>query len=120
MLLVAMTTRGSSSKFYYSNFIRVAFSNFQFGTKSDVLFRYTRTTPSPGISINKSKAWQTFKRPDDPVNTLRIGDTRGFSEYVGGGTFVEKKMATPYAFKSLAASITHPGYVRWTYIRHHT
>mmetsp|Transcript_49018 Transcript_49018/g.138701 ORF Transcript_49018/g.138701 Transcript_49018/m.138701 type:complete len:1126 (-) Transcript_49018:239-3616(-) len=67
------------------------------------------TYQTHGISINKSKAWQTFKRPDDPVNTLRIGDTRGFSEYVGGGTFVEKKMATPYAFKSLAASITHPG-----------
>jgi len=61
-----------------------------------------------GISINKSKAWHTFRRRGDPVNTLRIGDTRGFSEYVGGGTFTEKKTPSTMHFRSLAACITHP------------
>jgi len=62
-----------------------------------------------GVSINTSKAWHTYSKPGDPVNTLRIGDTRGFSPYVGGGTFTEKKVSRTTSFKSLASCITHPG-----------
>lgn len=62
-----------------------------------------------GININKSKAWHAYRKSGDPVNTLRIGDTTGFSPYVGGGTLTEKKMPTPRHFRSLASCITHPG-----------
>lgn len=79
---------------------------------SDVEGMYATTDEvynTHGISINTSKAWHTHSKPGDPVNTLRIGDTRGFSPYVGGGSFTQKKVPTPYPFKSLASLIAHPG-----------
>jgi hypothetical protein len=46
------------------------------------------------LSLNQAGAWKTFRKPGDPVNTLRVGDTRGFSEYMGGGVFTERKQPT--------------------------
>ena len=67
------------------------------------------TIKARGASINESGGWHTFRKSGDPVNTLRIGDTTGFSPYVGGGTFTEKKVATTHTFRSLAQCVTHPG-----------
>jgi ubiquitin-activating enzyme E1 len=61
------------------------------------------------LNVNKSGVWHTFRKPGDPVNTLRLGDTSGFSPYVGGGTFTERKQPVEVAFRSLAACVTHPG-----------
>jgi len=64
---------------------------------------------SHGISMNKSGEWKTSRSSKDPVNTLRIGDTRGFSPYLGGGTFTERKQPIETSFRSLATCTTHPG-----------
>jgi ubiquitin-activating enzyme E1 len=64
---------------------------------------------SRGVNLNKSGVWKTSRSGKDPVNTLRIGDTRGFSPYIGGGTFTERKQPVETSFRSLATCITHPG-----------
>lgn len=61
------------------------------------------------MNINKSGVWKCSRGSKDPVNTLRIGDTRGFSAYAGGGVFIERKQPFDVAFRSLAACTTHPG-----------
>jgi ubiquitin-activating enzyme E1 len=45
----------------------------------------------------------------DPVNTIRIGDTRNFSAYSSGGIVTEKKVGTLASFKSLAEAMKNPG-----------
>jgi len=67
------------------------------------------TLKEQGLNINAAGGWHTFRKKGDPVNTLRIGDTSGFSPYIGGGFFTEKKMPKTHKFRSLAQCITHPG-----------
>jgi ubiquitin-activating enzyme E1 len=63
-----------------------------------------------GLSINKVPGgWKTYRLKGDPINTLRIGDTRHLSPYMGNGTLTEKKTPVDVAFRSLAACVTHPG-----------
>jgi ubiquitin-activating enzyme E1 len=45
----------------------------------------------------------------DPVNTIRIGDTRNFSPYESGGIVTEKKVGVPASFKPLAEAMKNPG-----------
>lgn len=70
-----------------------------------------------GLSTHKTaapngemvSAWKVFLKPSDPVNTVRIGDTTGFSPYLGGGLVTEKKVGQPYPFKSFADLLKNPG-----------
>eukprot|EP00927_Polykrikos_kofoidii_P038265 TRINITY_DN3258_c1_g2_i1.p1 TRINITY_DN3258_c1_g2~~TRINITY_DN3258_c1_g2_i1.p1 ORF type:complete len:1214 (-),score=274.92 TRINITY_DN3258_c1_g2_i1:140-3322(-) len=54
-------------------------------------------------------AWKISSKGSDPVNTIRIGDTTGFPPYIRGGMVTEKKVGSPYPFKSLAEAIKDPG-----------
>jgi len=63
-----------------------------------------------GACLNEAKQpWRTYRKPGDPVNTVRIGDTSGLSAYVGGGTLTEVKMPSEVRFRPLASCVTHPG-----------
>ncbi|CAK9034577.1 Ubiquitin-activating enzyme E1 1 (Poly(A)+ RNA transport protein 3) [Durusdinium trenchii] len=57
----------------------------------------------------KVTAWKISSKPNDPVNSIRIGDTSGFSPYKSGGLVTEKKVGVPYPFKSLAETLKDPG-----------
>jgi len=67
----------------------------------------THQEPSPCGEV--VTAWKTSSKPSDPVNTVRIGDTRGFPAYVSGGILTEKKVGTPYPFRSLSEVLQDPG-----------
>jgi len=54
-------------------------------------------------------AWKIASKPNDPVNTIRIGDTSGFPPYISGGLVTEKKVGVPYPFRSLAEAVKDPG-----------
>jgi ubiquitin-activating enzyme E1 len=62
-----------------------------------------------GMSEVNGKDFLTRRDRRDPVNSLRISDTSGFSAYVTGGTMTEKKQATTVKFRSLAACFEDPG-----------
>eukprot|EP00435_Cladocopium_sp_Y103_P042080 s1622_g11.t1 len=53
----------------------------------------------------KVTAWKISSKSDDPVNSIRIGNTSGFPAYVSGGMVTEKKVGVPYPFKSLAETL---------------
>jgi len=53
--------------------------------------------------------WKVITKPNDPVNTIRIGDTTGLPKYVTGGIITEKKVGKPYPFASLAEAFKDPG-----------
>lgn len=53
--------------------------------------------------------WKVRSKPTDPVNTVRIGDTTGFTPYLSGGLLTEKKVGQPYPFKSFAELLKNPG-----------
>jgi hypothetical protein len=59
-------------------------------------------------SINGAGPFRTWTRDGDPVNTVRIADTRGLSPYLGGGVLAEIKEHTPVRFRSLADCIVRP------------
>lgn len=59
-------------------------------------------------SINGAGPFRTWTRDGDPVNTVRIGDTRGLSPYLGGGVLAEIKEHKPVRFRSLADCIVRP------------
>lgn len=40
----------------------------------------------------KVTGWKIASKPNDPVNSIRIGDTSGLSAYVSGGLVTEKKV----------------------------
>lgn len=54
-------------------------------------------------------AWKVTIKPDDAVNTIRIGDTTGFPDYISGGLMTEKKVGRPCPFKSFAETMKDPG-----------
>lgn len=54
-------------------------------------------------------AWKVRTKPNDPVNTIRIGDTTGFPPYISGGMVTEKKVGVPCPFASLAEALKDPG-----------
>lgn len=67
----------------------------------------THQEPSPcGEHV---AAWKISSKSDDPVNSIRIGDTSNFPPYVSGGLVTEKKVGVPYPFKSLAETLKDPG-----------
>jgi len=62
-----------------------------------------------GASLNDSGTWPILPaKSSDPKNSLRIGDTRGFSPYTGGGVITEVKEPRPVPFRSLAQSTLFP------------
>eukprot|EP00439_Symbiodinium_sp_Y106_P067890 s504_g11.t1 len=67
----------------------------------------THQEPSPcGEHVT---AWKISAKSDDPVNSIRIGDTSNFPPYVSGGLVTEKKVGVPYPFKSLSETLKDPG-----------
>lgn len=86
-----------------------SFLKFFFLSIIQNIFHIVSPCQTLGVNINKSGEWKSSRSYKDPVNTVRIGDTRGFSPYIGGGLFTERKQPTEVAFRSLATCITHPG-----------
>lgn len=61
-----------------------------------------------GLSINTAGAWRCWHPDGDPANSVRIGDTRGFSAYISGGLMTQVKESKPLAFRSLAECLVAP------------
>eukprot|EP00043_Microstomoeca_roanoka_P005478 m.55979 g.55979 ORF g.55979 m.55979 type:complete len:1262 (-) comp12981_c0_seq1:328-4113(-) len=61
-----------------------------------------------GASVATCSPWRTSSKPDDPVNSVRIGDTRGFTPYLGGGFLKQVKEPHTLAFRSLAECLPQP------------
>lgn len=73
----------------------------------DCLVQFSEIVGCAGI--NESGTWRCTQVNGDPVNTVRIGNTRCFpTSYVSGGIMTEVKEARPVPFRSLAQCITHP------------
>eukprot|EP00056_Hartaetosiga_gracilis_P012248 m.194705 g.194705 ORF g.194705 m.194705 type:complete len:1260 (-) comp13661_c0_seq1:157-3936(-) len=66
------------------------------------------TVQNCGPTIGHSGPWRTSTKPTDPVNSVRIGDTRGFSMYVSGGFITEVKEPQTINFRSFAQCCVEP------------
>lgn len=61
-----------------------------------------------GDTVNEMGPFRTYTREGDPVNSVRIGDLRSYSPYLGGGVMTEVKEPHSVPFRSLAACTLHP------------
>eukprot|EP01147_Barroeca_monosierra_P007161 gene7161-7651_t len=64
-----------------------------------------------GTSITTTGPWRTYSSPSDPVNSVRIGDTSGFTPYIGRGYIKQVKEPHTISFRPFAECITQPSNV---------
>jgi len=66
-------------------------------------------TNKDGTCINDVDPYPFTSQSGDPCNSVRIGDTRGFSAYEGGGLLTETKMPKAISFRTMDECMKRPG-----------
>merc|ERR1719326_537007 len=61
-----------------------------------------------GACVATAGPWRTTTKAGDPVNSVRIGDTRGFTPYLGGEFLKQVKEPRTTTFRPLSQCIPQP------------